>query len=362
MNGSVAAVLAAVAMVRLALFCLQQNELGYQFSSVEAKPAILRARRLLRAELLRVLACALLLILVANAAAFGLSAMEATVLVAVVAAAVEGVVGTTAMGSGLRGKRALLLIGAGLTGPVASLSSLLIAQLALPLWFMLTAVAGLVGIGLYLNCEWLFLRPRRERRAPFNNGALLKRLEALALNCGLASVQFVAVVNDDSTANMRAESDWFGRRVVIWPGLLRRLDGARLDAVILHELGHLALEHSSRRYFGTCALALLALLLSVLLAFAVVEPHSALFVAAVAAWLPLAYSSLRLGQFALYRRQELEADRFVREHGKGAELAQALIELSPSMESGTHSSRLHHYAYDSHPDAALRLAILRTPV
>ena len=357
--------LAVIAMLRIALFRLERADLQRSCTAVvsvaERQASSARMRRLFRAELARVAIASLLIGLTAEWKMTELDAIWGGVAVALLSYLAESTIVELLMGRSMRGKFVSVVIGASLTTVVACVLISTIDRWSWTVWLLAMTISGLAAIGVQLNCEWIWWRPHRECRVPIDDPALLAKFKVLADISGLGGVRFLLVKNHQHVANMRAESDWRGQRIVIWPELLTRLNDSELEAVVLHELGHLVLRHASTRILVDLVLVVVALLLSALVPLlpgTAAELPSPLYVAAIAVWFPLLASCLRCAQLMVYRQQELAADRFVIERGRGRELATALLKLSPSMRSALKSHRFHRAAYDSHPAADTRLKLL----
>ncbi len=368
MIGPAAGLLGFIAMLRFALFwrqrrlLLRQRQLPTMSAACDA--ALQRAHELLRAELGRVFVAIVLLVLVATSAHYGIDGAALPIAMALTTYLAEIVIVPAAKAAGMRARSGLLLVGAVLAGAVALLAAWSIGSLGWPIGLILTLLTSTVALGTFQLCDWLWMRPHREPRGLIPDGRLLQRMQTLGRQCGVADVQFYVVEGDTRTINARAESDPRGRRVVLWPALLQRLDPADLDAVVTHELGHLALRHLRTRFLNVAMLLSISLLATSLIAAYAWTPsrgRAGLQVATIAVLLPLIFSCLRARLLSVFRRQEIEADSFVVDKGRGRALADALLRLSPSMVATPESDVWHRWAYDSHPPTGLRLIHLRGP-
>lgn len=360
-----AAFLGIVVLLRITLFLRQRRclrgQLLQQSLQSAGKRAVERALRLFRSELSRVLVASALLIVMAAGSLAGLSGTGLPVTMAVASCIAEVAIAAYTVRSNWHHRVGEILTGSVLAGGVGLLAAGWIRAWPWPTWLIPVALAQIAAAGAYQIGESVLLRPLREPRRPLCDGSLDAKLAQLSLDCGIKDCRFV-VVNQPEIANARAESDPRGHRIVLWPGLLQRLGAQELEAVVVHELGHLRQRHFGTRFVLLAVLIPIATTISSLLAFGPwppVEPMTNLHLATVVILLPVVLSGLRPIQLAQYRRQEMEADRFVLDRGKGQALAHALLRLSPTMAGEPVSDPWHALAYDSHPAGGVRMPRLR---
>jgi Zn-dependent protease with chaperone function len=118
-----------------------------------------------------------------------------------------------------------------------------------------------------------------------------------------------------------------GGKIHISSGMVRRITGPELQAVILHETGHMELEHSIDKF----GLHLVAVLLFVVVALVVVSPSlkAVLLGAILATW---AYA-----REWLYHWCEFDADAYVVRAGYGKQFAAFLCKTVRDHDQRTFS-------------------------
>ncbi|MDR1935132.1 MAG: M48 family metallopeptidase [Candidatus Accumulibacter sp.] len=206
---------------------------------------------------------------------------------------------------------------------------------------------------------------------PLNDAALKTRIEALLARCGFASSGLFVMDGSRRTAHGNAYFTGFGKakRIVFFDTLLGRLEAQEVEAVLAHELGHFAHRHVLKRIALIFGMTLLLLyLLGQLMnagwfyAGLGVTDESAhntamaliLFFQTVPVFAFLATPLASL----LSRRHEFEADRYAATHASAADLVKALVKLYEDNAATLTPDPLHSLFYDSHPQAAQRVARL----
>lgn len=218
------------------------------------------------------------------------------------------------------------------------------------------------------------IAPLFNRFEPLTDTALRARVEALLARCGFRSAGVYVMDGSRRSAHANAYFTGFGpaKRVVLFDTLLQRLEGAQIDAVLAHELGHAHHRHVLKRllWLALVSGAALATLgwLSTQLWFYVGLGASPSLTGSNAA-LALILFGLVLPQVgllvapllsALSRRDEYEADRYAARHTGAAALAAALLTLYRDNASTLTPDPLFVRFFYSHPPAADRLARLNS--
>jgi STE24 endopeptidase len=251
--------------------------------------------------------------------------------------------------------------------------------LAAILWLMLVGgprwwfYAWLVWAGFSLLLTWaypVFIAPLFNRFRPVSDAELARRLEALVSRCGFASRGIFVMDGSRRSAHGNAYFTGLGtqKRIVLFDTLLERLNGAEVEAVLAHELGHFRMRHVRKRLLLNLAAGLAALFVLAWLAqwptfysmFGVAQPsaHAALVLFAFA--LPVVTFWLAPLASAWSRRHEFEADEFARRHSDAQELASALVKLYRENATTLTPDALYSAFFDSHPPALVRIARLTT--
>jgi STE24 endopeptidase len=201
-----------------------------------------------------------------------------------------------------------------------------------------------------------------------NDADLAQRLEALISRCGFASRGVFVMDGSRRSAHGNAYFTGLGaqKRIVLFDTLLERLNGAEVEAVLAHELGHFRLRHVRKRLALNLAAGLGALFVLAWLAQwppfyaafggAQASPHVALILFALA--MPIVTFWLAPLASAWSRRHEFEADEFARQHSDARELASALVKLYRENATTLTPDELYSAFFDSHPPATVRIARL----
>jgi STE24 endopeptidase len=262
-------------------------------------------------------------------------------------------------------KQALLglLIGAPLI-----VAALLLMERAGP-WWWLIAWVGAMGVTLGLTWAWpRFIAPLFNRFTPLTDEALKARVEALLQRCGFASKGLFVMDGSRRSGHGNAYFTGVGRnkRIVFFDTLVERLEGAEVEAVLAHELGHFRLKHVRQRLVVSALTALVGLAIlawfagepALLAALGVprASPHAALLLFMLCA---PAFTFFTTPLEAWWsRRHEFEADDFAAQHAEARALADALVKLYRDNASTLTPDRLHSAFYDSHPPALVRITRL----
>jgi STE24 endopeptidase len=246
---------------------------------------------------------------------------------------------------------------------------LYLMQRAGPLWWL---YAWFVWMAFTLLMTWAwptFIAPLFNKFTPLADAALKQRTEALLERCGFSSRG--VFVMDGSRRSVHGNAYFTGvgrnKRIVFFDTLIERLQGAEIEAVLAHELGHFRLHHVRHRLilslvFGLVGLALLGTLAAwpefyhslgvaqpsphaALLLFMLVLPSYTFFLTPIGAWWS--------------RKHEFEADEFAARFSDARQLAEALVKLYRDNATTLTPDRLHSKFYDSHPPALIRIAKLQ---
>jgi STE24 endopeptidase len=268
------------------------------------------------------------------------------------------------IGDLLKGLLLALLLG----GPLLFVI-LYLMQRAGSLWWL---YAWMVWTAFTLLMTWAyptFIAPLFNKFTPLADESLRQRTENLLTRCGFSSRG--VFVMDGSRRSVHGNAYFTGvgrnKRIVFFDTLIERLQGAEIEAVLAHELGHFRLHHVRSRLvlsliFGLAGLALLGALTAwpdfyralgvsqpaahaALLLFILILPSFTFFLTPVGAWWS--------------RKHEFEADEFAARFSNARELADALVKLYRDNATTLTPDSLHSRFYDSHPPALIRIARLQ---
>jgi STE24 endopeptidase len=266
------------------------------------------------------------------------------------------------------------LVGAAVGLPLAALVLWIMASSG-GLWWLW---AWLVWVGFNLLLMVIYptlIAPIFNRFVPLEDSALKDRVQALMARTGFAAKGLFVMDGSRRSAHANAYFTGLGsaKRVVFFDTLLQRLNGAEVEAVLAHELGHFKRRHVLKRLATMFGLSLAAL---ALLGWLAQQP--AFFAGlgttplpqAPAHALTLIVFMLALPPFVFFvaplaaqvsRRHEFEADAYACAQADGAALASALLKLHEDNASTLTPDPVYARFYYSHPPAAERLAALPAP-
>lgn len=242
-------------------------------------------------------------------------------------------------------------------------------------WWWLWAWAAWMGFNLLLLVVYpTLIAPLFNRFEPLQDEALRTRVEALMTRCGFAAQGLFVMDGSRRSAHGNAYFTGLGsaKRVVFFDTLLSRLTAGEVEAVLAHELGHLAKRHVPKRLAAlfVISLASLALLgwLSGQTAFYtglgvqpnLAAPNDALALLLFLLAMPALTFFVSPLMARVSRRHEFEADAYACEQANGRDLAQALLKLHQDNASTLTPDPVYARFYYSHPPASERLAALPT--
>ena len=256
-----------------------------------------------------------------------------------------------------------LIIGAPVT-----LTVLYLMQRAGAYWW-LWAWVGWLALMMLMTWAWpVLIAPLFNKFSPLEDPALRQCIDSLLERCGFASKGVFVIDGSLRSAHGNAYFTGIGRhkRIVFFDTLLQRLNGAEVEAVLAHELGHFSLKHVRKRLAvsviasaaGLAVLGWLARIPAVYAALGVPTPstHAALLLFVLA-----------VPPFALFltpltsmwsRRHEFEADGFAARHASASELATALVKLYRDNANTLTPDPVYSTFYYSHPPALERVTRL----
>jgi STE24 endopeptidase len=258
---------------------------------------------------------------------------------------------------------------------------LMVPLLAFILWLMgaagtywwVLAWAGFVAYLSFVRVIYpIWIAPWFNKFEPLQDEALETRARALMARCGFAVKAFF--VMDGSLRSAHANAYFTGsgpsRRVVFYDTLLSKLNGAEMEAVLAHELGHFKLHHLAKGIAMMFAISLAGFALlgwvSTQTWFftglgvnpSLAAPNDALALLLLMAVVPVFGYFLApfFSQFS--RKHEFEADAYACSQADARDLASALRKLNEDNASTLTPDPVYVRFYYSHPPASERLAAL----
>ncbi|HZP94384.1 MAG TPA: M48 family metallopeptidase [Burkholderiales bacterium] len=249
---------------------------------------------------------------------------------------------------------------------------------ALILWLMQSSgemwwiYVWLAGVAFWLFVQYIsptVIAPLFNKFSPLQDQSLRQRIEDLLRRCGFESKGLFVMDGSKRSAHGNAYFTGFGRskRIVFFDTLIQRHDGAEVEAVLAHELGHFRLRHVIKL---TVLLGVLGFVFCWVLGIVRHTPWffeglNVRYPAPDAVALTLFYLALppflfflRPALAAYLRRNEFEADAYAAEFAPARNLIRALVKLYKDNAATLTPDPLHSAFYDSHPPAAARIARL----
>lgn len=264
-----------------------------------------------------------------------------------------------------------VLLGVALGLPIVAIILWLMGA-AGPRWWLWAWGAWMAFNLLVMVIYPTLIAPLFNKFEPLTDAALKERVERLMARCGFAAKGLFVMDGSRRSAHGNAYFSGFGpaKRVVFFDTLLSKLNGAEVEAVLAHELGHFKHRHITKRIALMFAMSLAGFALLgwlaqqpgfylglgvqpslvapndalALMLFLLAEPVFGFFVTPVAS------------HFS--RRDEFQADAYARAQASGADLSSALLKLHEDNAGTLTPDPVYARFYYSHPPAAERLAAL----
>lgn len=248
---------------------------------------------------------------------------------------------------------------------------------AVALWLMNSAgtfwwlYLWVVWISFSLIMMWAypaFIAPLFNKFTALEDAALATRIQGLLSKCGFKSQGIFVMDGSRRSGHGNAYFTGLGdnKRIVFFDTLIATLEGAEIEAVLAHELGHFRLKHVIKRMV---VMALMSLAGLALLGWLVGQPwfyaglgvrtpshHAALLLFMLAA--PV-FSFLLTPLIAMAsRKHEFEADAYAAQQTDAKELIHALVKLYRDNANTLTPDPLYSAFHDSHPPAPVRIGRL----
>ena len=260
------------------------------------------------------------------------------------------------------------LLGAVIGLPLALAVLWMMEQLG-PLWWLYAWLTWIAFNVLMLAVFPVWIAPLLNHFTPLNDQALRQRIEGLVAKCGFRAKGLFVMDGSKRSGHGNAYFTGLGqsKRIVFFDTLLERLNGAEIEAVLAHELGHFKRHHITKRIAVSFALSFVFL---ALLGWIMDKPwfYSGLNAGEQSTGMALVLFFLVMPVFlfvlqplsSFYSRQhEFEADAYAAQQTGAADLISALVKLYQDNAATLTPDPLHSVVYDSHPPAALRIAHLQ---
>ncbi|MBW6500574.1 MAG: M48 family metallopeptidase [Bacteroidales bacterium] len=233
-------------------------------------------------------------------------------------------------------------------------------------FFWLWAWGLITAFSVFMNLFYSeLIVPLFNKQTPLEEGGLRKKIEDFALKTGFKLKNIFVIDGSKRSTKANAYFSGFGpkKRIVLYDTLLKDMSEDEIVAVLAHEIGHYRKKHVLMTMLFSFLLTGLMLFL-----FSLVVNNPSLS-AALGAESPsfhlglivfgILYSplSLLIGLVSNYisRKNEFEADRFVKEHYKAEYLSSSLKKLSVKNLSNMVPHPAYVFFHYSHPPLLKRL-------
>lgn len=233
-------------------------------------------------------------------------------------------------------------------------------------FFWLWAWGLITAFSIFMNLFYSeLIVPLFNKQIPLEEGGLRKKIESFALKTGFKLKNIFVIDGSKRSTKANAYFSGFGpkRRIVLYDTLLKEMSEDEIVAVLAHEIGHYRKKHVLMTMLFSFLLTGLMLFLfslvvnnpSLSVALGAESPsfHLGLIVFGIL-YSPL---SLLIGLVSNYisRKNEFEADRFVKEHYKAEYLSSSLKKLSVKNLSNMMPHPAYVFFHYSHPPLLKRL-------
>jgi STE24 endopeptidase len=264
------------------------------------------------------------------------------------------------------------LVGALIGLPIAALILWLMGA-AGSLWWLWAWGAWMSFNLLILVLYPTVIAPLFNKFEPLADASLKSRVESLMARCGFAAKGLFVMDGSRRSAHGNAYFTGIGaaKRVVFFDTLLQRLNGAEVEAVLAHELGHFKHKHVLKRIVTMFAISLAGFALlgwlsrqtGFYLAFSVqpnmASPNDALALLLFLLVVPVFGFFFTPLASRMSRKDEFQADAYACAQANGADLAAALLKLHEDNAGTLTPDPVYARFYYSHPPTSERLAALQ---
>jgi STE24 endopeptidase len=260
-------------------------------------------------------------------------------------------------------KAALLMIVIG--APLVALV-LWLMQHSGPWWWLYVWLTWTAFSLLMLWAFPVFIAPLFNKFEPLQDGELVTRIGNLLARTGFKSNGVFVMDGSRRSAHGNAYFTGFGtnKRIVFFDTLLKELNGAEIEAVLAHELGHFKRRHVLKRIV---VMALTSLVGLAVLGWLIKQPwfysglgmstpsvHGALVLFLTVA--PIFTFLLQPLMSRWSRQHEFEADEYAVHQSDGQSLIKALVKLYKENANTLTPDPIYSAYHDSHPPAPIRVA------
>ncbi len=231
-------------------------------------------------------------------------------------------------------------------------------------WLYAWGLITLLTIFLNLFYSELIV-PLFNKQTPLEKGTLREKIENFALKTGFKLKDIYIIDGSKRSTKANAYFSGFGpkKRIVLFDTLLKELNEEEIVAVLAHEIGHFKKRHVIRNLITSVILTgFMLFIFSVLvdnpmLSSALGSENTSFHLGLVV--FGILYSPLSLliglGANSISRKNEYEADRFVKDNYEPGILASALKKLSVNNLTNMLPHPVYVFFHYSHPPLLARL-------
>ncbi len=231
-------------------------------------------------------------------------------------------------------------------------------------WFYAWGLITVFSVFINLFYSELIV-PLFNKQTPLPEGSLRTQIEAFAQKTGFKLKNIYIIDGSKRSTKANAYFSGFGpkKRIVLYDTLQKELTEEEIVAVLAHEIGHYKKKHVLLTLLSSVVLTGLMLFLfslvvnSPLLSQAIGSTNTSFHMGLIVFGILYSPLSLLIGLLTNYisRRNEFEADRFVRNNFKPEVLADALKKLSVKNLSNMMPHPVYVFFHYSHPPLLSRL-------
>ena len=207
--------------------------------------------------------------------------------------------------------------------------------------------------------------PLFNRQKPLEEGALREQIEAFAIKTGFKLRNIYVIDGSKRSTKANAYFSGFGpkKRIVLFDTLMKEFTDEQIVAVLAHEIGHYKKKHVLQSLIASVAMTGIMLFLfslvvnNPMLSQALGAKNSSFHIGLIVFGILYSPLSLIIGLFSNYisRKNEFQADKFVKDHFKPEILAVALKKLSVKNLSNMVPHPSYVFFHYSHPPLLKRL-------
>ena len=232
--------------------------------------------------------------------------------------------------------------------------------------FWLYAWGLITAFSVFINLFYSeLIVPLFNKQSPLEEGELRTAIETFSQKTGFRLKNIYIIDGSKRSTKANAYFSGFGpkKRIVLYDTLQKELSNEEIVAVLAHEIGHYKKKHVLLTLFFSVILTGFMLLLFSLvvnnpeLSRAIGSQTTSFHLGLVVFGILYSPVSLVIGLFSNYisRKNEFEADRFVKENFKPQALADALKKLSVKNLSNMIPHPVYVFFHYSHPPLLSRL-------